>query len=150
MEQSTLSYSPPLETPCSNEKIWPSVLCVDDDPEISLAIALRLRDYEVDVLRAFYGSQGMWLAATEKPDLIITDVGMPSGTGDFVVECLKRNAQTEDIPIIVLTGHTDHRLRQQMLRLGVDEFFGKPVDGCDLLSAIESFIPLRERRDEMV
>ncbi len=63
-----------IDRACFPETYCPLMLCVDDDPEISQAIALRLRNYQVNVLRAFYGAQGMWLAVTEKPDFVITDV----------------------------------------------------------------------------
>ena len=121
----------------------PKVICIDDDPEISRTIELRLREYDVEVLRAFHGMHGFWLAMTERPDLIITDMNMPQGQGDYVVECLKRNAETRDIPVFVLTGVRDKKTRQQMMTLGVDEYFNKPYPSDQLIESIGRFVDLQ-------
>jgi len=121
------------------------VLCIDDDPQIVHTIQLRLRDYEVEVLSAFHGMHGFWQAMTQRPDLIITDVRMPQGSGDYLVQCLRRNSDTKSIPVIVLTGHRDAELRREMHRLGAQEFVTKPVPFQDLLQVIGKHITLRER-----
>ena len=104
----------------------PKLLCIDDDPEITRSIELRLQESEVDVIRAFHGMHGFWSAMTEQPDLIITDLNMPQGQGDYIVECLKRNSETHDIPIFVLTGIRDKAVKQKMKNLGVKRYFTKP------------------------
>lgn len=82
----------------------PIVLCVDDDAQICETIALRLKPYDVEVLRAYHGTRGMWLAMTHGPDLIITDMNMPQGNGIHIVEYLKNNSDTCNTPIIMLSG----------------------------------------------
>ncbi|MCA9264021.1 MAG: response regulator [Planctomycetales bacterium] len=123
---------------------WPVILCIDDDPEISRSIELRLRPYRVQVLRAFHGMHGFWLAMTEHPDVIITDINMPQGQGDYIVECLKRNAETSDIPVYVLSGRRDESLKKRMRQLGVEDYLTKPCDADALLAAIEQFVELEE------
>ena len=122
----------------------PKVLCIDDDPEVSRALGIRLGNHNVEVLRAFHGMQGFWLALTEKPDLIITDLRMPQGEGDYVVECLKGNADTRHIPVFVLTGRRDKNLQRRMQNLGVDDYFLKPIDFDLLRDHLKRFIPLAE------
>jgi len=129
----------------SGDSEWPTLLCIDDDPQISEAIALRMKDFNVNVLRAFHGMHGFWLAMSERPDLIITDVKMPQGGGDYVVECLRHNSDTRGIPVIVITGQRDPHLEGKMRRLGVEEFFTKPVCFDRLREAVVKYIPLRER-----
>src|SRR5258708_31966955 len=73
------------------------ILCIDDDPDVCRAIELRLRGCGAQVTCAYFGTQGLWLAMTRRPDVVITDIGMPSGGGDYVVECLQRNAVTKAI-----------------------------------------------------
>ena len=124
---------------------WPTILCIDDDPQIPEAIALRLSQYEVNVLSAFHGMHGFWLAMTDRPDLIITDVRMPQGAGDYVVDCLRNNSDTRDIPVIVLTGQSDAKLEGRMRHLGVDEYFTKPVHFDTLREAIQKYVSLKER-----
>jgi response regulator RpfG family c-di-GMP phosphodiesterase len=111
---------------------WPTILCIDDDPQIPEAIGLRLNQYEVNLLSAGHGMHGFWLAMTNRPRLVITDVNMPQGAGDYVVDCLRRNSDTREIPIIVLTGQRDPQLES---RLHFDR----------LREAIFKFISLKDR-----
>jgi DNA-binding response OmpR family regulator len=127
---------------------WPTLLTIDDDPQISEAIAARLSGFEIHVLRAFHGMHGFWLAMTSRPDLIVTDVRMPQGSGDYVVDCLRSNSDTHDIPIIVLSGQRDQQLESRMRRLGVSNVFTKPVPFNELAEAIGQHVRLRERAYE--
>ena len=121
----------------------PTVLCIDDDPAVSELIQDCLADYEVKLLRAFHGMQGIWMALTQKPDLIITDLRMPRGDGTTVIECLKRNAQTEAIPIVVLTARHDSNLPCQMEKLGVVGYLTKPIHFAYLRYELERHIDVR-------
>jgi DNA-binding response OmpR family regulator len=112
------------------------ILCIDDDPEVCRAIEFRLCKYGADVSCAYFGTHGLWLAMTKKPDVIITDIGMPSGGGDYVIECLKRNAQTRAIRLLVLSGRKDTALRQRLLHLGVEQWLTKPIREDDLITAL--------------
>jgi len=119
------------------------ILCIDDDPDVTRSIELRLREYQVTVLRAFHGMQGFWMAMSEFPDLIITDVVMPQGTGDYVVETLKRNSETCHIPIIVLSGQRGADTKKRMRSLGVEAYLDKPCDPDELISTIEKHVTLK-------
>ncbi|MCA9217524.1 MAG: response regulator [Planctomycetales bacterium] len=123
----------------------PKILCIDDDPEISSSLSIRLAPYDVEVLRAYHGMNGFWLAMTERPDVVITDMKMPQGDGDYIVECLRRNSDTQSIPVIVLTGCRDVATRKKMMALGVTAFFTKPAPFEELVEALSSVIDLREK-----
>jgi DNA-binding response OmpR family regulator len=116
------------------------ILCVDDDPHVSAAIARSFTHRGLRVLRAFHGMQGLWLAANEKPDAIVLDLGMPKGSGEDILGCLKRNSQTASIPVIVLTGRSDPGLERRMERLGADRFLMKPTSSEVLLDEISSLV----------
>lgn len=122
----------------------PTILCIDDDPQISETIAIRLRQYEVDVLRSYHGMHGLWLAMTSEPELIITDLTMPQGGGNYVIECLKNNRETCRIPIIVLTGRRDPQVESTARNLGIENFLTKPILFNNLAAAIREYVPLRE------
>jgi response regulator RpfG family c-di-GMP phosphodiesterase len=124
---------------------WPTILCIDDDPQIPEAIGLRLNQYEVNLLSAGHGMHGFWLAMSNRPQLVITDVNMPQGTGDYVVDCLRHNSDTREIPIIVLTGQRDPQLEHRLRHSGADEYFIKPVHFDRLREAIFKFISLKDR-----
>jgi CheY-like chemotaxis protein len=108
-------------------------------------IALRMRSFDVRVERAFFGTQGLCSAVQDQPDLIIMDLAMPHGDGQYVLEHLKRNRQTRDIPVIVLTGKRDQQLSQQLLRSGAAQYLRKPVLVDELVREIGRFVELRER-----
>ena len=116
------------------------VLCVDDDPNVSESIARAFARHGVEVLRAFHGMQGLWLAANEKPDAIVLDLAMPKGRGEEILQCLKRNGETAHIPVIVLTGKGDPGLRRRMERLGADRFLAKPTPADALLCEVRCLI----------
>ena len=101
MSSNTQPDNAVLERPAPRRT--PAVLCIDDDPQVSEVIHDWLAVYEVKLLKAFFGTQGIWMAVTQTPDVIITDLRMPRGDGATVIECLKRKPQTAAIPVIVLT-----------------------------------------------
>lgn len=123
----------------------PRVLCIDDDPDIQTAIELRLRNYDVEVEHAFYGMQGIAESHRNHPDLILMDLAMPNGDGLYLLDCLKRNQATADIPVIVLTGMRDPQLRGRAMAAGAEAFLRKPIAFNELLSQMREFIELRSR-----
>lgn len=123
----------------------PTVLCIDDDPQVSEVIQDRLDAYEVKLLRAFFGAQGIWMAVTQKPDVIICDLRMPQGDGSTVIECLKRNRQTAAIPIIVLTALREPGLPRHLERIGASSYLTKPIHFNDLLGELQRHIDVRPK-----
>jgi len=81
-----------------------TILVVDDDPQAVEIIALHLRQIGHDVLRAYGGREGIDLARRFRPDLLVLDVLMPDVSGFEVVDALKDDVATEDIPVIIVTG----------------------------------------------
>ncbi len=73
-------------TGSSTDTAIPKVLCVDDDPNVATSITRGLRPFKVDVLSAYHGMQGIWLATTEKPNVIITDLAMPWTRGEDLID----------------------------------------------------------------
>jgi len=123
----------------------PAVLCIDDDPQVSEVIQDRLEGYEVKLLRAFFGTQGIWMAVPQKPDVIITDLRMPQGDGTTVIECLKRNVQTAAIPVIVLTARHEPGLQRELEGIGASRYLTKPIHFNDLLGELQRHIEVRPK-----
>ncbi len=118
----------------------PRVLCVDDDPDISQMIEVVLRNYQVDLIRNFSGQQGIWNAISAKPDVIITDLQMQHGSGEELIECVRRNPTTSSIPIIVLSSNACLGTDRRLYKLGVNQFIQKPVHFTKLVEEIARFI----------
>lgn len=125
----------------------PVVLCVDDDPNIMRSMELRMQDYQVKLVQSYFGMQGIWSAVQHQPEVIVTDLRMPQGNGDFMIECLKANAQTSHIPIVVLTGLPGNGLRHRMIHMGANGFLRKPVAFDDLMSELSRYVKLEKRSD---
>jgi CheY-like chemotaxis protein len=128
-----------------NKRHTPTIVCIDDDPDVSRAVRLLLSKYDVDVIPAFTGEQGIWQALCKNPDLVITDMRMPQGAGDMVLECLKSVPKTWAVPVIVLTGVREPHLRGRMKRLGAVGYLLKPASTAQLLEEIGKYIELVER-----
>lgn len=125
----------------------PRILCVDDDPGIQTTIKMRLRDYFVRVDCGYYGAEGIFEAVNSMPDLIITDLAMPFGDGQHLVQFVRSNVKTCAIPVIVLTGMRDPGLRHQLLSGGADAFLEKPIAFDRLLEEMGRFISLQKREE---
>jgi response regulator RpfG family c-di-GMP phosphodiesterase len=126
----------------------PKILTIDDDPNVSQALQRLFHAYRVELLQAYHGMHGVWMATNELPDVIITDLRMPQGQGQNVVEFLKQNPKTANIPIIVLTGLRDAELESYMWKLGISEYLTKPVDFKQLRTVVERFVHVRRRKSE--
>jgi DNA-binding response OmpR family regulator len=126
----------------------PKILCIDDDPAICRSLQIQLQNYAVRVFTASFGSHGYWEALVHRPDIIITDLRMPQGSGDYVVECLKRNAATRNIPVIVLTGRRDPALQRYLRGLGIAQYLVKPCTFDELQAELRRFITLLPRQDQ--
>ena len=124
----------PAATDASQEPL--TFLCIDDDPVVAKSLAHRLQPYSIKLKWANNGTQGYMLAVAENPDLIILDLKMPNGEGNYVLTKLKDNPQTKGIPVIVLTVETHHGVRRQMFAIGADAYLNKPIQWPELFGEI--------------
>ena len=91
------------------------VLVVDDDPKAIEIISTMLDPLNFKVLKSYGGAEGIQIAKAQLPDLIILDIMMPEVNGFDVVEDLKRNELTAEIPIIVVTAKILSKKDRQIL-----------------------------------
>lgn len=122
-----------------------TILCVDDDPLVARSVALRLGPYGIVFKEADNGTAGYLRAAAEMPDLILLDLKMPNGEGNYVLSRLKDNARTKNIPVIVLTSETASSARRQMFAMGADAFVTKPVDWLALYKEMGRCVQLPKK-----
>jgi len=113
------------------------ILIVDDERDIVKALTIRLRGAGYDVVPAFDGAQGVFMAHKEKPDLVILDVRMPAGNGFSVAQKLKHSLQTSAIPVIFLTGSPEKNAEERAMATGARFYIKKPYDSEELLDAIK-------------
>jgi DNA-binding response OmpR family regulator len=113
------------------------ILIVDDERDIVKALMIRLKSNGYDVIAAFDGAQGVFMANKEIPDLVILDIRMPAGDGFSVAEKLKQSDRTDQIPIIFLTGSPERNAEERAMGLGARFYIKKPYDPEELIDAVK-------------
>ncbi len=120
-----------------------TILIVDDDMELSKFMSDQLgKDY--NIIQAYSGNSAWKKVLTHRPDVVITDYNMPDGNGMELCQQIKSNPETNNIPVILLTGEGDEVLRLQSLNMQVDHYLEKPVNIVVLRSAISQVLRVRE------
>jgi DNA-binding response OmpR family regulator len=118
------------------------ILVVDDNPTIRKGLSVRLRANGYDVLFAEDAISATAALVTEKPDLLILDLGLPCGDGFVVMDRLQKNDRIANIPVIILTGRESEGNRERALQAGAAAFFQKPVEDATLLFAIRKALDI--------
>lgn len=119
------------------------VLLVEDNEELRKAIKNEL-EKECKLIEASNGKEGLILALSKQPDLIITDVMMPEMDGKELCNLLKTNFKTSHIPIIMLTALADIDDKIKGLETGADAYVEKPFNVAILKATINNLIRSRE------
>ena len=114
------------------------LLLVEDHEEIWDFLSRRLKRRGFDVVLAFDGRQGVEMARSEQPDVILLDMNLPVIDGWTAARELKAGEETAAIPIIALTAHAMSGDREKTLQAGCDDYHPKPVDFSRLLTQIDS------------
>jgi two-component system KDP operon response regulator KdpE len=121
----------------------PTILVVDDDPSILLALRLVLQSRGYVVRAVPNGPSALAAAQDARPDAVVVDLAMPRMDGVEVIERLR--AWTR-IPIIVLSAHTDEANKVRALDAGADDFVDKPFGNEELLARIRRALSREQAR----
>ena len=119
----------------------PKILLVDDDESSRDMLKRRLERRRYQVIVAADGLQGVALAKSESPDLILMDFSLPHLDGWSATQQIRAATETAAVPIIGLTAHAFAGDRQKALDVGCNDYDTKPVDLPRLLKKIEMWIP---------
>jgi len=120
------------------------VLIVDDEIHIVHVVAIKLRNNGYEVVSADNGAEAFELALKEKPNIIVTDFQMPIMTGMQLVEKLRENEQTKDIPVIMLTARSFAISKEEQESLQISGCLSKPFSPKELLGNIEDILYEKE------
>ena len=113
------------------------ILLVEDSEMSRDMLARRLARRGYEVVIAVDGGQGVTLAQTEAPDLILMDMNLPVLDGSEATRQLRAALATRSIPIIALTAHAMSGDREKALEAGCDDYDTKPIEFERLLGKIE-------------
>ena len=111
------------------------VLVVDDEPQILRALRINLNARQFEVITAADGATALDAAKTQRPDLLILDLGLPDTDGVDVIRSLRT---WTDVPIIVLSGRAGSSDKIVALNLGADDYVTKPFNIEELLARIKA------------
>jgi DNA-binding response OmpR family regulator len=112
------------------------ILIIDDDPQLLLGLAPRLKANGYSVVTAADAIAAIAVSRKEKPDLIILDLGLPGGDGLLVLERLRNMAELSTIPVIVLSAWDPTENKERSLNAGAIAYFRKPPENHEFLAAI--------------
>ena len=117
------------------------VLVIDDETVVGTILRYA---FDVDghqTVVAGDGSTGIEMARSEHPDVIVLDLMMPDVTGYDVLEVLRHDDETKELPIVVLTAVTMQRERERCLSKGADAVLIKPFDPREVAQAVGALLP---------
>jgi DNA-binding response OmpR family regulator len=121
-----------------------TVLVVDDDPGIRIAIKLKLKSQGFHVLEAGDGNEALAVLGSEDIDLSILDVGMPGMDGYTLCEHINKGERTQSMPVIILTAQDAEMPAGVAERIRVSRFLMKPFSPRELVQTVSDLLDTQE------
>lgn len=118
----------------------PAILLIEDELPVMETTALALSSRNYRILKAYTAKDGLGLAQTKKPNLIILDIQLPDMDGWRVLETLKANEKTKHIPVLMLTKLNQMGDVNKSFETGAAGYLAKPVSLSRLLEKITLLI----------
>ena len=119
------------------------ILYVEDNEDNIYMLSTRLKRKGYEVIVATNGEEGVVLARSDAPALILMDLSLPVLDGWEATRRLKALVETRHIPVIAISSHAMAGDREAALAAGCDDFDTKPVEFARLLGKIEALLPKR-------
>jgi len=119
----------------------PKILLVEDNEMNRDMLSRRLLRNNFEVVMAVNGKEGVDMAKSERPDIILMDMSLPVMDGWEATRTIKADEDTKSIPVIALTAHAMESDREQALQAGCDDFDTKPIELPRLLGKINALLP---------
>lgn len=121
-----------------------SILVIDDEPQIRRALRNALAIDETRVLEAGSAEEGIDLAAAQRPDVIILDLGLPDRDGLSVCREIRK---WSDVPIVVLSARHTEKDKTTLLDAGADDFITKPFNTSELKARLRAVLRRVQRQE---
>ncbi len=116
------------------------ILVCDDERHIVRLIQVNLERQGYTVVTAYDGKEGLEKTLSEKPDLVVLDVMMPYMDGFEVLKNLRREPETESIPVIMLTAKAQDKDVFEGYSYGADMYLTKPFNPIELISFVKRIL----------
>ena len=122
------------------ESMGSRILVVEDSAVIRRLIEVCLRAADLEIVTRDDGKNGLAAVGTESPDLVVLDIGLPGMDGWEVLDRIRRDETTQDIPVVVLTAHAEEESRRRANEGGADAFVTKPFQPNDFRTTVLSLL----------
>ena len=122
------------------QSLQAKVLIVDDDAAVLAHLSALLKPWGLEVITLTEPQRFWEMLVTTSPSLVILDLEMPQVSGLELCRVVRQDIQWGDLPILVVTAHTDAESLQQAFTVGADDFITKPVLGPELVTRVLSRI----------
>ena len=117
------------------------ILIVEDNEQNLYLETFLLEKHGYDVIQARNGREGLKLAVSERPDLILLDIQLPVMDGYEVARRLKQEPDTTTIPIVAVTSYAMAGDRETILDTGCEGYVEKPIDPDGFVGRVKKFLP---------
>ena len=128
--------------------IKPRLLAIDDD-RFNINTLIGLLEDEYDIAVAINGQMGLQAANKLLPDLILLDITMPDMSGFEVLTALKSSEQTQDIPVVFITGLDSAEDEARGLDLGAADYISKPFKATVVKARVRTQIRLKQQAEQL-
>ncbi len=118
----------------------PTVLVVEDDPVILRLLEVNFELEGFSVLLAHDGAEGIEMARSGKPDIIVSDIMMPRTSGLELVAAIRADDATRAIPVILLSAMAQTSDLKLGLDAGADDYITKPFEPLDLVDRVNALL----------
>ena len=119
------------------------IIAIEDSPALQRLLAITMRGSGIDIEAFLLGAPGLEAAIQNPPDLIVLDLGLPDMPGWDVLERLRSEPSTADVPVVVATGETRSSVINRLTELNA-VMLEKPYTGAVLRAAIRVLIEANE------
>lgn len=116
------------------------VLVIEDNPANMELMVYLLEAFGYEALPATNGQQGLAVARSEHPALVICDVHLPHLDGYGVIRAIKDDPSLRDIPVVAVTALAMAGDREKLLASGFDGYLSKPIDPEEFVQSLEQFL----------
>lgn len=118
----------------------PRILIAEDDDNHRIALKLMLKLSKYDVIEARDGQEAIDRTQCEKPDLVLMDISLPTVDGLQATREIRRHAEFQNLPIIVVSGYDSQETLDSVQACGGTSYLSKPIEFDDLKKMIEKHL----------
>ena len=116
----------------------PTVLIIEDDPNVRKFVSVNLSRRGYRVISAADGEDGLTQARTERPDLVLLDLRLPGADGWVTLEAIRADPDLARILVVIITASAVEEEERRARQLGVVDYLVKPLSAQDLVAAVRA------------